>query len=200
MNLFDDIKSALLLYLKGGLFALLAIMAGMLTVFADKRWYEIVFLVVCVWASCRFYYFLFYVLDHYIDGDKNASMFSMFLKLCGRKHDISPPETTISGNLYVDLPDSLPEELIENLIVSKNVRVERIVSTGQASRDGFWYDQDETEWVVVLCGEAELEFEDQSERQHLQSGDYILIPNHRKHRVSWTTPDEPTVWFAVFFK
>jgi len=26
-----------------------------------------------------------------------------------------------------------------------------------------------------------------------------LIAAHRKHRVEWTTPDEPTVWLAVFF-
>ena len=83
MHLFDDIKSPVLLYLKGGLFGLLAIMAGTLVVFTDNHWYEVVFLVICVWASCRFYYFLFYVLDHYVGGDKNASVFAMILKLYG---------------------------------------------------------------------------------------------------------------------
>ena len=201
MNLFDDIKSPCLLYLKGGLFGLLAIMAGALTVFADNRWHEIVFLAVCVWASCRFYYFFFYVLDHYVGGDKNASMFSMLLKLCGKKPDISPsdPETVTSGNLFTELPKSLPEERIENLVVSKNVRIERIVSTGQASPKDFWYDQDEAEWVVVLQGEAELKFEGESDKLHLQPGDYVLIPSHRKHRTVWTSLNEPTVWLAVFF-
>lgn len=103
-------------------------------------------------------------------------------------------------NLFVDLPQSLPEEIVENLVVSKNVRIERIVSTGQTSPDGFWYDQDESEWVVVLRGEAELEFERETQRQRLQSGDFILIPAHRKHRVAWTSLNEPTVWLAVFFE
>lgn len=201
MHLFDDIKSPFLLYLKGGLFALLAVIAGTLTVFVDNRWHEIVFLVVCVWASCRFYYFLFYVLDHYVGGNKNASVFSMLLKLLGKKQDISPPvsETASTGNLFDELPKSLPEELIENLVVSKNVRIERITSTGQVSPDDFWYNQDETEWVIILRGEAELEFNGQMEKQRLKSGDYVLIPAHRKHRVAWTSSNEPTVWLAVFF-
>lgn len=206
MNLFDDIKSPALLYMKGVLFGLLTIMAAALTVMAENRWHEILFLAVCVWASCRFYYFLFYVLDHYIEcsvgGDKNASVFSMLLKLCGSNRGISPPdfETAMSGNLFAELPKSLLEEWIENLAVSKNARIERIVSTGQASPEDFWYDQDEAEWVVVLHGEAELEFEDPTERRRLQRGDYVLIPAHRKHRVAWTSPNEPTVWLAVFFK
>ncbi len=201
MHLFDDIKSPLLLNLKGGLFLLLAIMAGTLTVCDDNRWREIVFLAVCVWASCRFYYFLFYVLDHYIGGSKNASVFAMILNLCGKRRSNSPPDpsTPTNGNLFADLPQSLQEELIENIAVSKNIRIERIVSTGQASPPGFWYDQTEHEWVVVLQGEAELEFEDQAEHQRLKTGDYVLIPAHRKHRVAWTSPGEPTVWLAVFF-
>ena len=202
MHLFDDIKSTLLLYLKGGLFGLSAIMAGALTVFVENRWHEIVFLVLCVWASCRFYYFFFYVLDHYVGGDKNASVFSMLLKPRDRKSDIPPPDSKIAmtGSLFAELPESLPEELLENLAVSQNVRIERIISTGQSSPDGFWYDQDEAEWVVVLRGEAGLEFEDQTERKRLYPGNYVLIPPHRKHRVLWTSPDEPTVWLAVFFK
>jgi len=100
-------------------------------------------------------------------------------------------------NLYVDLPTLLPEELIEKLVDTKDVRIERIVSTGHTSPPGFWYDQPESEWVVVLHGAGVLEFED--ERCRMVPGDYVLIPPHRKHRVLSTSIKEPTVWLAVFF-
>lgn len=102
-------------------------------------------------------------------------------------------------NLFADLPDSLPEELTEVLAEHQHIRIERIVSTGHASPEGFWYDQDEHEWVVVLKGEAKLVFDDGKAVQ-MTPGDHVLIPTHRKHRVEWTTPDEPTVWLAVFYR
>jgi cupin 2 domain-containing protein len=103
-------------------------------------------------------------------------------------------------NLFDDLPDSLPGELVEVLAESRFVRIERIVSTGQFTPEGCWYDQDEHEWVVVLKGEAKLLFEEDAEPLHMKPGDDIIIPAHRKHRVEWTTPDEPTVWLAVFYE
>jgi cupin 2 domain-containing protein len=104
---------------------------------------------------------------------------------------------TKPANLFTELPSNLPDELIDKLIDAPDVRIERIVSTGHASPPGFWYDQVESEWVVVLRGEAVLEFED--ETQMLKPGDYILIPPHRRHRVNSTSLTEPTVWLAVFF-
>jgi cupin 2 domain-containing protein len=91
----------------------------------------------------------------------------------------------------------LPTEITESLVQAKLVRIERIVSQGQASPAGFWYDQDEAEFVVVVQGVGRLRFED--EVIELRPGDWIKIPAHRKHRVEWTTPDEQTVWLAVFF-
>ena len=102
-------------------------------------------------------------------------------------------------NLFADLPKSLPEELTEVLTGNQHVRIERIVSHGHKSSEGFWCDQHEHEWVVVLKGEAKLLFENDNEPLHLKPGDHILIPAHQKHRVEWTTPDEPTVWLAVFY-
>ena len=102
-------------------------------------------------------------------------------------------------NFFADLPDKLPEELIEELIATPGTRIERIVSTGQASPDGFWYDQHEHEWVIVLRGSAGLQFQDPDEELVLQVGDHVHIPAHRKHRVAWTDPASPTVWLAVFF-
>src|SRR5688572_25751925 len=101
-------------------------------------------------------------------------------------------------NLFSNLPSCLPEELVDLIVAAPNVRVERIVSTGQSSPEGFWYDQHDHEWVAVLQGQARLEFDD-GEVLSMGPGDSVLIPAHRRHRVAWTTPDGPTVWLAVHF-
>jgi cupin 2 domain-containing protein len=82
-------------------------------------------------------------------------------------------------------------EQVEVLLRAEGVRIERIVSRGHCSPPGFWYDQHEHEWVIVIEGAAELEFGGPDERRSLQPGDHLLIPAHRKHRVAWTAPDEP---------
>ena len=105
---------------------------------------------------------------------------------------------TSPTNLFADLPAQLPEELITTLLTAENVRIERIVSHGHSSPAGFWYDQHEAEWVVVLKGAARLQFEDETSPTELRPGDCLHFPAHRKHRVEWTTPDEPTVWLAVW--
>jgi len=100
-------------------------------------------------------------------------------------------------NLFADLPANLPDELFTTLLEAADVRIERIVSHGHASPDGFWYDQEQHEWVVVLKGAARLRFED--EVLEMGPGSFVNIPAHRKHRVEWTTPDEPTIWLAVHY-
>lgn len=102
------------------------------------------------------------------------------------------------SNLFERLPVSLPEELTEILAENENVRIERIVSTGQCSPDDFWYDQSEDEWVAVLTGYAELVFAD-GEHREMRPGDHMYISAHRRHRIEATAPDQPTVWLAVFF-
>jgi cupin 2 domain-containing protein len=104
------------------------------------------------------------------------------------------------NNLFDNLIDDLPDELVEVLAENQHVRIERIVSPGHASPDGFWFDQDEHEWVVVLKGEAKLLCEGDREPIQMKPGDHVLIPAHKKHRVEWTTPNEPTVWLAVFYE
>ncbi|MDP6443515.1 MAG: cupin domain-containing protein [Pirellulaceae bacterium] len=101
------------------------------------------------------------------------------------------------NNLFSDPPSRLPQELTDVLYASSVVRIERIVSTGQSSEPGFWYDQAENEWVVVLRGHAVLAFDDGSTVE-LTAGDYIHIPAHRRHRVESTSNSQPTVWLAVF--
>ena len=103
----------------------------------------------------------------------------------------------MTANLFADLPADLSAELTHQLATSHSVRVERIVSRGHTSPPGFWYDQDETEWVLVVRGAARLRFEDGC--VELRPGDHVTIAARRRHRVEWTTPDEPTVWVVVFF-
>ncbi len=100
-------------------------------------------------------------------------------------------------NLFADLSTNLPDELITTLLEAANVRIERIVSHGHALPAGFWFDQDQHEWVVVLKGAARLRFEDGT--VEMKPGDFVNIPAHEKHRVEWTTPDEPTVWLTVHY-
>jgi cupin 2 domain-containing protein len=103
----------------------------------------------------------------------------------------------VTGNVFADLPELLSDEEFTTLLAAHKVRIERIVSHGHASPPGFWYDQDRSEWVIVLKGAARLRFEDQDRPVDLRPGDWLAIPVHRKHRVEWTTPDQPTIWLAV---
>ncbi len=103
----------------------------------------------------------------------------------------------MTSNLFSNLPGHLPDELFTTLLEAKNLRIERIVSHGHCSPEGFWYDQNQYEWVLVLQGAAQLTIE--GETKELKPGDSLNIPAHKKHRVDWTTPDEPTIWLAVFY-
>lgn len=104
-----------------------------------------------------------------------------------------------AANIFAPGAANPPEELSETLVESGSVRIERIVSRGHASPDGFWYDQDTVEWVVVLAGRAKLQFEGESGLLELNPGDHVNIPAHQRHRVHWTDPDQDTVWLAVHY-
>ncbi len=103
------------------------------------------------------------------------------------------------ANLFSSIPDQLPDELVDLLEDKGQVRIERIVSRGHASAPGFWYDQQQDEFVLLLQGEAELELLDPEEHLRLQAGDYLLIPARRKHRVAWTSSEVDCIWLAVFY-
>jgi len=100
-------------------------------------------------------------------------------------------------NLFDAIPEKLPEELIEVIAGSGDLRIERIVSHGHSSPEGFWYDQDQDEFLLLLEGEAELELED--DLMHLKRGDCLTIRAHQRHRVKWTAPNQSTIWLAVHF-
>jgi cupin 2 domain-containing protein len=102
------------------------------------------------------------------------------------------------GNLLEDIPGGAPTEIFTDLVRSDSVRIERIVSFGQSSPEGFWYDQEENEWVLLVEGSASLGFDDGSSLD-LEPGDWTLIPAGRRHRVERTARDSRTIWLAVFF-
>ena len=108
--------------------------------------------------------------------------------------------TIESGNLFEELPESLDEEAMETLLTSGAMRLVRIVSTGQATAEGVWYDQDDWEWVVLLKGAAGLRFEGEAQVRALGPGDFVHIPAHERHRVEWTAAEEPTVWLALHYE
>jgi cupin 2 domain-containing protein len=104
-----------------------------------------------------------------------------------------------SGNLF-QLPEALPgdAEFVETLVSGSGVRIERIVSTGQGTPPGQWYDQPWDEWVALLEGQATLSFEDGS-TVRLDRGAWLRIPARARHRVEATSIDPPCVWLAVHF-
>ncbi len=113
--------------------------------------------------------------------------------------DVAGPSSAPArrGGIADGIPAELPAEHSALLAAGAGVRIERIVSRGQVSPPGFWYEQDEDEWVMVVSGAARLEIEGQGEIE-LGPGDWIDLPRRLRHRVSWTDPERDTIWLAVF--
>lgn len=105
----------------------------------------------------------------------------------------------MNTNIFKNIPDQLPEELFECIFKQDNVRIERIISKGQVTPTGQWYDQDWDEWVMLLQGEATVLYEN-NQVFHLVAGDYLLIPARTKHRVEWTPPELTTLWLAIHLR
>jgi cupin 2 domain-containing protein len=103
-----------------------------------------------------------------------------------------------TGNLFSFEANRGGEERIDMLMTGQRVSVERIVSMGHASPEGFWYADSRAEWVLVLSGAAVLEFEEDSTLHSMYPGDYVLIEPHCRHRVAWTHAKEQTVWLAIY--
>lgn len=118
------------------------------------------------------------------------------------------------NSLFANIPNDLSAEVFEDIVKSDNVRIERIISNGQTSPEHGWYNQDQNEWVIVIKGRAQLIFENPLDNSvdspvnhsdknqtvvDLNVGDYINIPSHTKHKVSYTDTTQPTIWLAVFY-
>ena len=105
-------------------------------------------------------------------------------------------------NIFKYIPANLQDEIVETLTESSRLtgfRVERIISRGQASPPGFWYDQDYNELVLLLKGKAGLLIKNENKLYEMTPGDFLDIPAHNLHRVEWTSPDEDTIWLAVHY-
>ena len=102
------------------------------------------------------------------------------------------------GNIFESITKNREQEVFDRLLQNEKLTIERIVSNGQVSPASGWYDQALDEWVLLLKGGAVITFEDKSEVR-LRSGDYLAIPAHRKHKVSWTDPSVDTVWLAIHY-
>lgn len=103
----------------------------------------------------------------------------------------------LAGNLLADLPPAGGEEIFAEILQTPGVRIERIVSSGQATPVGEWYDQKWDEWVLLLAGSAGLLIEGESEPRRLGVGDHLYLPARCRHRVEWTDQGGQTVWLAV---
>jgi len=101
-------------------------------------------------------------------------------------------------NIFENIPES-SLEVFENILETKHLRLERIISSGQSTPTGEWYDQDRDEWVVLLKGSAGLFFEDGKDVVVMKPGDHIHIPAHRRHRVEWTDASQKTIWLALYY-
>ena len=104
-----------------------------------------------------------------------------------------------TGNLFANISPRLAAEQFIDLLAAPSLRLEQIVSTGQATPPGEWLDQERAEWVILLRGAARLRFEGESGARDLRPGDYVSIPAHCRHRVDWTSESEPTIWLALHY-
>jgi cupin 2 domain-containing protein len=106
-----------------------------------------------------------------------------------------------AGSLGRGLPAGpLAAELIETLCRRPGLRIKRIISTGQATPEDEWYDQEDDEFVLLVAGAARILIAGEAQARELRPGDWVLLPAHCRHRVSWTESDPlPTVWLAIHF-
>lgn len=104
----------------------------------------------------------------------------------------------MTGNIFTSLPKKSATEVFDILLQNKNIKIERIVSQGHTSPAEAWYNQEENEWVLVLEGAGTLLFED-GRQVTLEKGDFLHIPAHIKHKVTWTATDRQTIWLAVHY-
>ena len=100
-------------------------------------------------------------------------------------------------NLFAAVAEALPAEVFEVLLETPDLRLERIVSDGQATPPGKWLDQENDEWVLLLRGSAGLRFADESGIRVMRPGASLRIPAHLRHRVEWTEHGAKTIWLAL---
>lgn len=103
------------------------------------------------------------------------------------------------SSIFSNIPESITEEIFETLLQTDHFKLKRIISMGQATPSGEWYEQDSNEWVMLLSGSAGLLFEGDEEVLVMNPGDYVHIPARQRHRVEWTDTDQKTVCLALHY-
>jgi cupin 2 domain-containing protein len=103
------------------------------------------------------------------------------------------------NNLFENIPAKLDDEFVENILITENFKVERIVSECHSAPENFWYDQPDNEFVLLIKGSACIGFEN-GINQILKPGDHLIINAHEKHRVEWTDKEVKTVWLTIHYK
>lgn len=102
------------------------------------------------------------------------------------------------GNIYAKIPVLKNKEIFQTILITKTLKIERIISQGQVTEKGMWLEEARAEWVIVLKGVAKLRFRKDNRLIKLSPGDYVFIPAHTTHRVEWTSLREKTLWLAVY--
>ena len=100
-------------------------------------------------------------------------------------------------NIFEQIIVDKNEEKFFEIFKNETIKIEKIVSNGQTSPEKFWYEQEKSEFVLLLEGFTILEFENRE--VELKKGDCLNIEAMQKHRVKFTSQDELTIWFAVFY-
>ena len=109
------------------------------------------------------------------------------------------PAASDQANLFSSDCPPRGQERLDLLFSGPDWRLERIHSCLASSPAEGWYDQPQSEWVLVLRGSAQLQFEDEPQPRDLCVGDSLLIAPHRRHRVLATDPEPGTIWLALFW-
>ncbi len=102
------------------------------------------------------------------------------------------------GNFFT-APESsgtLTDEFFGELLKGRAFRLEKIVSAGHITPKDSWYDQEADEWVLLVRGEAAIEFEDCTVVE-LKAGDFLQIDAHERHRVIYTSAEPSCCWLAL---
>jgi hypothetical protein len=77
-----ELKSKPMLYLKGGLFVALGVLAAAIALMRYPDWQLAGLLAIAIWSFCRAYYFAFYVIEHYVDPRYKFAGLGAFVRYC----------------------------------------------------------------------------------------------------------------------
>jgi len=106
----------------------------------------------------------------------------------------------VEGNIFaIGKIHSNKKEVFETILERGDFKIERIITLDPYTEPGKWYDQDLDEWVILLRGNAKIEFKEEGIID-LNAGDYIFIQAHKTHRINQSGTDEKNIWLTVHGK